>query len=103
VFHSPVIFVPRLNREEIVRVANDICARLQHTRGKAVFMLPLRGVGRYSVAGGPLHDTESDAAFFSALKAGLPSTIEVVEVDADAEAEVFVREAVRRMVALLHS
>jgi uncharacterized protein (UPF0261 family) len=103
VFHSPVIFVPRLNREEIVRVAEDICVRLKHTRGKAVFMLPLRGVGRYSVAGGPLHDTESDAAFFSALKAGLPSTIEVVEVDAGAESEVFVREAVRRMVALLHS
>lgn len=101
VFHSPVIFVPRLNREEIVRVAEDICKRLQHTRGKAVFMLPLRGVGRYSVAGGPLHDPASDAAFFAALKAGMPKSVEVVEVDADAEAEVFVKEAVRRMVAML--
>jgi uncharacterized protein (UPF0261 family) len=101
VFHSPVIFVPRLDPGEIVRVAEEICKRLQGTRGRAVFMLPLRGVGRYSLAGGPLHDAASDAAFFSALKAGLPSSIEVVELDADAEAEVFVREAVRRMIALL--
>jgi uncharacterized protein (UPF0261 family) len=103
VFHSPVIFVPRLNREEIVRVAEEICRRLQSTSGRAVFMIPLRGVGRYSVPGGPLHDPESDAAFFAALRAGLPSTVEVVEVDAEAEAPVFVREAVRRLVGLVEA
>jgi uncharacterized protein (UPF0261 family) len=101
VFHSPVIFVPRLNRAEIVRVAESICQRLAHTKGKAVFMLPLRGVGRYSIAGGPLHDPESDRAFFDALKAGLPRSVEVVEVDADAEAPAFVAEAVRRLIALI--
>jgi uncharacterized protein (UPF0261 family) len=101
VFHSPVIFVPRLKREEIVRVAEDICCRLQHTRGDAVLLLPLRGVGRYSVAGGPLHDPESDAAFFAALKDGLPASIEVVEVDAGAEDPAFVGEAVRRLIGLI--
>jgi uncharacterized protein (UPF0261 family) len=101
VFHSPVIFVPRLNRSEIVRVAEEICRRLQHTSGRAVFMLPLRGVGRYSVPGGPLHDPASDRAFFDALKAGLPPTVEVLEVDAEAEAPAFVGEAVRRLIALL--
>jgi uncharacterized protein (UPF0261 family) len=101
VFHSPVIFVPRLNRSEIVRVAQEICRRLQHTSGRAVFMLPLRGVGRYSVPGGPLHDPASDRAFFDALKAGLPPTVEVLELDAEAEAPAFVGEAVRRLIALL--
>ncbi len=101
VFHSPVIFVPRLNREEIVRVAEEICRRLRPTGGKAVFMLPLRGVGRYSVPGGPLHDPESDRAFFAALRAGLPPGVEVVEVDAEAEAPAFVGEAVRRLIALV--
>lgn len=101
VFHSPVIFVPRLNAEEIVRVADEICRRLQHTTAKAVFMLPLRGVGRYSVPGGPLHDAESDHAFFGALRAGLESRMELVEVDADAEAPAFVHEAVRQLIALM--
>ena len=96
VFHRPRIFVPRLDREEIVRVAHEISRRLRHTSARAVFMVPLRGVGRYSVLGGPLHDPESDRAFFDALRAGLPSSVEVVEVDAQAEAPAFVREAVRR-------
>ena len=101
VFHSPVIFVPRLNPEEIVRVADEICRRLRHTSGKAVFMLPLRGVGRYSVPGGPLHDPTSDRAFFDALRAGIPPWVEVVEIDADAEAPAFVGEAVRRLIGLV--
>ena len=101
VFHSPVIFVPRLNRDEMLRVAEEICRRLRNTTGKAVLMLPLRGVGRYSVPGGPLHDPEADRAFFDALKAGAPLGIEVVEIDAGAEDPEFVREAVRRLVAML--
>ena len=103
VFHSPVIFVPRLNRTEFVRVAEEICARLQSTAGNAVFMLPLRGVGRYSIPGGPLHDPEGDRAFFAALEAGLPSTIELVEIDAHAEEPAFVREAVGRLIDLLEA
>ncbi len=103
VFHSPVIFVPRLNREEIVRVAEEICKRMQSTEGKAVFMLPLRGVGRYSVPGGPLHDPEGDAAFFGALKEGLPRSVDVVEMDAHAEDPAFIRAAVRRLVEMLES
>ena len=49
VFHSPVIFVPRLNEEEIVKVADDICHRLRFTKDKAYFLIPLKGVGRYSI------------------------------------------------------
>ena len=59
------MFVPRLNSEEIVRVADDIIGRLQHTKDKAYFMIPKGGVGRYSIAGGVLEDKESDEAFFS--------------------------------------
>ena len=103
VFHSPVIFVPRLNREELVQVAEEICKRLQSTKGHAVLMLPLLGVGRYSIPGGPLHDPEGDAAFFEALKAGLPPSVNVVEMDVQAEDPAFIREAVRRLVEMLEA
>ena len=102
-FHSPVIFVPRLNREEGIQVAEEICRRLQNTKGKAVFMLPLRGVGRYSIPGGPLHDPEADEAFFEALEAGLPPGVDVVEIDAAAEDPAFVGEAVRRLVEMIET
>ncbi|MDH3735177.1 MAG: Tm-1-like ATP-binding domain-containing protein [Gemmatimonadota bacterium] len=101
VFHSPVIFVPRLGSEEFVRVAEEICARLQHTTGPAGMLLPLQGVSRYSVPGAPLHDPASDLAFFEALRAGIPEGVELVEIDAGAEDPEFVRSAVDRLVAMM--
>lgn len=101
VFHSPVIFVPRLNVEEIQQVADDICQRLQHTKDKAYFMIPKKGVGRYSIPGGVLEDQASDAAFFARLKAGLPENIIVVERDTHAEDPKFVKEAVDLLISLI--
>ena len=101
VFHNPVIFAPRLNREELQQVAEEICRRLRHTEGDAVFMIPLYGVSRYSTASGPLHNPEDDQAFFAALKAGLPASMEVCEMETDAEDPAFVREAVTRLVAMI--
>jgi uncharacterized protein (UPF0261 family) len=101
VFHSPVVFVPRLNAEEIVRVADDICKRLQHTTDKAYFMIPQKGVGRYSYEGGVLEDKESDAAFFKRLKEGLPKNIQVVERNTHAEDPAFVKEAIDLLIELI--
>lgn len=71
------LFVPRLNEEEIIRVADSIIERLQHTKDKAYFMIPKGGVGRYSIKGGVLEDKKSDVAFFNRLKEGLPRPIVV--------------------------
>jgi uncharacterized protein (UPF0261 family) len=87
--------------EEIEKVADDICKRLQHTKNKAYFMIPLKGVGRYSIPGGVLEDKISDAAFFNRLKAGLPKNIEVIEKDMHAEEPAFVKEAVDRLISLI--
>ena len=46
--------------------------------GKAYFMIPKGGVGRYSMKTGALYDPESDAAFFKRLKENLPKNIEVI-------------------------
>jgi uncharacterized protein (UPF0261 family) len=101
VFHSPVIFVPRLNKEEMIRVADEIIKRLQHTKDKAYFMLPLKGVGRYSIPGGVLHDPEADQAFFNHLRTHLPENIEVVEMDMHAEEAAFVQKAVDLLIELI--
>ncbi len=101
VFHSPVIFVPRLNVEEIKQVADDICQRLQHTKNKAYFMIPKGGVGRYSKESGVLYDPESDTAFFNQLKANLPANIEVVEMEEYVEDVNFVKRAVDLLIDLI--
>jgi uncharacterized protein (UPF0261 family) len=103
VFHSPVVFVPRLNGDELATVAKDIAKRLASTKGDAVFMLPLDGTGSYAMPGGPLRDTEADAAFFAALEEELPDTIEVVGRQAHAEDPEFVRECVERLIAMIEA
>tara|TARA_B100001245_G_C22884745_1_gene425596 strand:- start:172 stop:1404 length:1233 start_codon:yes stop_codon:yes gene_type:complete len=102
-FHSPVILSLRLKSKELIQVAEEICKRLENTKENAVFMLPLRSTGRYSIAGGPLHDPEGDEAFFDALRANLPHSVNLVEIDADAEDPMFVREAARRLIEMLEA
>lgn len=101
VFHSPVVFVPRLNVEEITRVADDICQRLKNTTNKAYFMIPKKGVGRYSYPGGVLEDKESDNAFFTRLKERMPSNIVIIERETYAEDPAFIKEAVDLLIGLI--
>jgi uncharacterized protein (UPF0261 family) len=101
VFHSPVIAAPRLKNDELIRVAQEIGRRLQSTKRNAVFMIPLRGVSRYSIPGGPLHNTAGDQVYFDALRANLPDSVEVVDVDAAAEDELFVHACCDRLVKML--
>jgi uncharacterized protein (UPF0261 family) len=100
-FHSPIIAAPRLNAKELTQVAKEIGKRLQHTKGDAVFMIPLRGTSRYGVEGGPLRDPEGDKAFFAALKEHLPKTVEIVEKDLGAEDPEFVKECCDRLIAMI--
>jgi uncharacterized protein (UPF0261 family) len=101
VFHNPIIFVPRLNADDMRQVAKVISERLQHTSGKATMLLPMKGTSRYCVEGAPLYDAEADAAFFEELQKSLPRTVEVQLVDAAAEDDVFVEACVNRLLAML--
>ncbi len=103
VFHNPIILAPRLSPDEFAGVAREACARLAHTTGRAAFLMPLRGTSRYGVPGGPLHDPAGDAAFLAELHRSLPPGVELVEVDAGAEDELFVRTAVDKLVALIEA
>lgn len=103
VFHSPVVFVPRLNKDEIIKVAKSICDRLSHTKGKAYFMIPKGGVGRYSKADGVLLDKESDDAFFNYLKENLNPAISIVEREEYIEDVSFVHKAVDLLIELIEA
>ena len=101
VWHNEVVLAPRLNERELKQVAREAGRRLQHTRGNAVLMIPTLGTGRYAMPGGPLNDPAGDVVFFDAIKAHLPSTIEVVERPRHAEDPAFVEEAVDRLIGLI--
>ncbi len=100
-FHSPVVFVPRLNAEEMTQVAHEITRRLAGAGTGTVFMLPEGGTSRYSIAGGELHAPEVDAVYFDELEKTMPGTIEVIRHPGGAEDADFIREATGRLIALI--
>jgi uncharacterized protein (UPF0261 family) len=103
VFHNPYIFVPRLNAEEIKKVAEEIIKRLSGVKGNCIFLIPEGGVSRYSVKGGELVDHESDNVFFETLRAGLNKNIKVQSLKYGAEDPAFVQTAVDSLIGLIEN
>ena len=103
VFHNPYIFAPRMNVEEIKQIGKAITSRLQYSQTKTVFMIPTRGVSRYSVDGGDLVDRESDEAFFDVLRTTMPASVELRELDLGAEDPAFVEAAVSTLIDLIEA
>ena len=101
VFHSPVIFVPRLKGDELTRVAKEIGRRLAGSQGATSVFLPEGGTSRYAISGGALHDPDADRQFFAALEEALPATIEVRRLPHAAEDPEFVAQAVARLIAMI--
>ena len=101
VWHSPYVFVPRLNAEEQDRVAAEIGKRLQHTRDNCTFLMPLKGVSAYSREGGELFNPELDAAYWSSLQQHLPPQVEIQSLNLNAEDPLFVEHAVETLVAMM--
>jgi uncharacterized protein (UPF0261 family) len=101
VFHNPYVFAPRLNAAEIRKVAETICQRLQGVTENCVFMIPEKGVSRYSAEGGPLVDRESDAVLFETLRQHMPRQIEVKSLPLAAEDPSFVTAAVDNLLSMI--
>ena len=66
-WHTPYVFVPRLNAGEQAKVANTIGERLQHATANTAFIMPLKGVSSYSAEGGELYNADLDAAYWESL------------------------------------
>lgn len=103
VFHSPVIFVPRLKSEEITKVAASICDRLKHTEGQAYFLIPHGGVSRYSKVGASLYDKSSDDAFFNYFRTNLNKNIQIVECQENIEDPAFVERGADLLISLIET
>ena len=100
-WHSPFIFVPRLNQQEQHKIAENIAQRLEHSKTNTVFMMPLKGVSSYSAEGGELYNTDLDAAYWESLQKTLPKTIKQESCELTAEDPEFVKKAVEALIGLI--
>ena len=102
-WHSPYIFVPRLNADEQARVAACIGERLQHSSQNTLFLMPLKGVSSYSAKNGELYNPELDAAYWESLQKELPKTIQIESLELTAEDPAFVDHAVNALIKMIEA
>ncbi len=102
-WHSPYVFVPRLNAEEQGQVAKVIGEKLSHSTKDTLFLMPLKGVSSYSAEGGELYNTELDDVYWESLQKELPNTIEVESMDVTAQDQALVERAVNYLIEKLEN
>jgi uncharacterized protein (UPF0261 family) len=101
--HSPQITDVRLNKQEMIEVAEECVKRLSHTKRDAVYMIPRAGFDSYAVKGAGFHDPDADMAFVDVLKRKLPKNIRVVERDTHIDDPDFATEAARTLISLIEA
>ncbi len=99
--HSPQITDVRLDKDEMICVAEEIVRRLEYTSNEAVFMIPTAGYDSYAVAGQGFFDPESDAGFAETVKSKMPANIKVVERDTHIDDPDFAAEAANELIRLM--
>jgi uncharacterized protein (UPF0261 family) len=100
-WHTPYVFVPRLNTEEQAKVANTIGERLQHSKSQTLFLMPLKGVSSYSAEGGELYNPELDSSYWQQLQQTLPKNIQIEALNYTAEDPAFVEYAVDSLINMI--
>lgn len=79
--HNPYNTNVAARPDEVERVAEELCRRLEMARGPVALVVPLRGWSYIGQEGGPLWDPEVPQALRRAVHAHLPAAVRYVEVD----------------------
>jgi uncharacterized protein (UPF0261 family) len=93
-YMNPLMTVVRTAADEMAEVGRLTAQRLNESTGPVIYVLPLQGLSMPNRPGGALYDPPADEAFRTALRQGLNKRIELVEVDANINDEVFARTLV---------
>lgn len=99
--HNPLNSLMRTTAEENRDLGRQIAEKLNRAKGLVTFLMPMKGVSSLDVEGAAFHDPKADAAFLSALRTNLNKNVELVEIDADINAEAFALEAANRLLKAL--
>lgn len=103
VHHNAEVTAVRLSKDELVRIAEEVAARLNEGSGPLRVVIPRCGFDSYSVQEGPFHDIEGATAFITALQQQLKGGTPVVTVETDINDPAFADLVADTFVALERS
>lgn len=101
IIHNRNITLVRATADEMVRAAGFLAQRINRAIGPVRMMIPLRGFSEPNAVGKPFYDPEADREFIRALKQNVRQGVEILEMDAHINDDVFVLEAVNQMLEML--
>ena len=90
VIHNPSVCAVRTNREESVQLGAILAAKVNAAVGPSAVVLPLGGLSKYELPGGPFRNLDLDEALFTEIRATLRPDIVLREVDANVNDQAFV-------------
>lgn len=106
--HNPQITLMRTTKEENKKLGRIIAEKVNNARGPTSIVLPLKGFSKYDQLNGVLavdikgkqigrwYNPEADKAFIESLKKSVdPSKIEIVEINAHINDDVFAEQLAR--------
>ncbi|MEI7744785.1 MAG: Tm-1-like ATP-binding domain-containing protein [Chloroflexota bacterium] len=83
VVHNPSVCAVRTNAAESAELGRILVAKVNAAVGPSAVVLPLGGLSKYELPGGPFRDLDADEALFSVVRATLRPDIVLREVDAN--------------------
>ena len=79
--HNPQVTLMRTTPEECTQLGKIIAEKLNASKGRVTFFIPLKAISVISASGQKFHDPVADKALFDSLKTNLRKDIEVIEMD----------------------
>ncbi|MDH5363739.1 MAG: Tm-1-like ATP-binding domain-containing protein [Dehalococcoidia bacterium] len=98
--HGPSIYTLRAQKKEMVEIGEVVATKLNKAVGPTAVIVPLKGLTIIDPIDKGFVDREADSALFETLKRNLKPEIEVTEVDAHINDEVFAKEATKMFLSL---
>jgi len=99
--HNSTITLMRTTPDECEEIGNRIAKRLSAATGPVTVLLPLAGVSAIAIEGGPFHAPEADERCFTAIRNGVPDTVEVIDMKTHINDPEFAHASARAMLTLL--
>jgi uncharacterized protein (UPF0261 family) len=99
--HNPYNANVKASRSEMAAVGGVMAERLNAAAGPTAILIPLKGWSVYGAPGGVLYDGEGNRMFLKALKDRLRKGIELREIDAHINDDIFVDACVNQLIAYM--
>lgn len=97
--HNPQVTLMRTSAEESRAIGIRLAEKLNLSTGPLTVLLPLGGLSAIDALGQPFYDPPANAALFDALRSGLRSDIQVLEIDGNINDAVFATRCAETLLA----